>query len=131
VKTSALVRKYAADMLGELESSAFEYALIPAPDPMHSDHKIRAMQYTNPPWYSELCAEHVSVRGRGKKRMRRARTFIVRSEVRKSLVRIANNRADGHVYDERLVTLIRRRIAAARKKPNRGNVYGRFPDLPF
>lgn len=132
MKTTARIRKRAAIMLDDLDREYHEHVLIPAPDPQHSCHKIRVMQYRNPSWYSELCSAHVSLRGRGKKKMRIPRTYIVRSEVRKALERIAADQADGHVYDGRLVELIRRILERERRRPDATeSIYKRCPDIPF
>ncbi|MBI4142204.1 hypothetical protein HY484_04725 [Candidatus Woesearchaeota archaeon] len=41
-------------LLTELKRNRLEVVLIPAPRPMHHSHKIRAVQNSNPEWYSEL-----------------------------------------------------------------------------
>jgi hypothetical protein len=41
-------------LLGELESNRLEVILVPAPDPKHTGHMIRAVENRNPGWYSNL-----------------------------------------------------------------------------
>src|SRR3989338_7794172 len=47
-------REDAKILLHELEENRLEVVLIPAPDPQHHGHKIRAVQNSNPSWYRTL-----------------------------------------------------------------------------
>ncbi len=93
------------DMLIELEASYFEVVLIPAPDPRHSGHMIRACQYANPKWYQEFCAMYVSCRGTGRKKMRRPRTIIKRADTIAALKRIQQGQTKG-IMVERLLDFV-------------------------
>lgn len=96
-------------MLIELETSYFEVVLIPARDPTHSGHCIRALQYANPAWYSEFCGSYVNCRGIGRKRMRRARTFIKKETTIKALQRMKAGDYSG-IYAERLDKYIKKKL---------------------
>jgi hypothetical protein len=67
------MRKILVYMLDELERNYHEVVLIPAPEAMHSGHKVRALQYANAAWYSKFAQENVSIRGRGRKVYKRPR----------------------------------------------------------
>ncbi len=47
-------REEAGFLLHDLEENRLEVVLIPAPEPMHRGHKIRAVQNSNPDWYRSL-----------------------------------------------------------------------------
>lgn len=99
------VRLKAFELLCELEDSCFEVVLIPAPYPQHSGHSIRVLNTGNPLWYSRLCANHRSKRGR----MRRARTYIKRDWVSKALKEIIQGKQGG-VYHNRMIDVINREL---------------------
>lgn len=46
----------------ELETNRLRIILIPAPDPQHYNHEIRAVDTRNPKWYSEIYWEHFPIR---------------------------------------------------------------------
>lgn len=99
----------AAAYLAELKDSYFEVVLIPADPQKHSGHSLRALQSGNPNWYSRFCANYQSIRGRGRKKYRRPRTFIKRKVSLESLERLSNGEART-VYDQRFLDFIRREI---------------------
>lgn len=49
-------------LLHDLRQNRLEVILIPAPEPKHHSHKIRAVQHTNPMWYRELYHRHTHFR---------------------------------------------------------------------
>lgn len=102
-------RELAEEMLYELEGAYFEVVLIPAPDPQHSGHKVRALQSGNPKWYSVFCSRYMSCRGIGRKKMKRARTFIDKRRSVSSLERVSKGEVSTP-YDERFIKFIRERI---------------------
>lgn len=116
-------------MLNDLDNSSFEVVLIPAPEPRHVGHKVRAVQSQNPPWYSALCRQYQSIRGRGRKRYQKPRTFIKRCKVRAGLVRIIEGDYRG-VDVDRLVRLIEkiRSRNRAKKELRRAGI---LSDIPF
>lgn len=105
-----LISSRAAEMADELRSAQFEVVLIAAGEPQHSGQKLRALQFANPQWYSALCDQFTSCRGRGRKRMKRPRTYIVKTSAVAALEQIAGGRRSG-VYIERMIDLIRELIA--------------------
>jgi hypothetical protein len=44
-------------MLSELQTQTLEVALVPAPEPKHEGHMIRAAISKNPQWYGRLYAQ--------------------------------------------------------------------------
>src|SRR3989344_5340758 len=46
----------------ELETNRLRIILIPAPNPQHYNHKIRAVDTRNPEWYSMIYWEHFPIR---------------------------------------------------------------------
>jgi hypothetical protein len=106
----------AAEMLTEIEAFRHSVVLVDAPEPRHAGHKIRVAESTSPAWYSRLCSEHQSLRGRGPKRYKRPRTYIKRDLVVAELERIATTgRPSGGVYGDRVGRLVRSAIEAERK----------------
>lgn len=102
--------------LHELEIyGGLEVCLVPAPDAKHSTHSIRVACSQNPPWYRRFAAKYENCRGRGRKQMKRPRTFIDRRLVPAALQRIIDGRPSG-VYCERLLTEIE--LTIAREKPS-------------
>jgi len=102
-------RQLAEEMLFELENSHFEVVLVPAPEPRHSMHQVRALQSANPAWYSRFTAQYVNCRGIGKKRMTRPRTYIVKRLTIAALKRMLDGDMNG-IYAERLIGFIRREL---------------------
>lgn len=111
------IRRRALEMLNELESTpGLEVVLMPAPDPRHSRHCIRAVQWQNPRWYSRFVSQYTNCRGTGRKRMKRPRTYIDRRRVGTALQRIVDGRPSG-VYCDRLIDFINRELSAQRPRP--------------
>lgn len=106
ILTTRKQRQRAAEMLNDLSYQTHSVVLIPAPDPKHSGHKIRAVENSNPAWYSELAARFTSIRGIGPKRYDRPRTQIKRGHVTRALNRIVENRAIDSDYCRRLLAYI-------------------------
>lgn len=100
------MQEIAAEMLTELEAFRHSVVLVDAPEPRHSGHKIRVCETSSPAWYSQLCAEHTSRRGR----MKRPRTYIKRGEVVRTLRRIVDGKRAAGVYADRIGRIIRRTI---------------------
>lgn len=98
--------------LADLESTSHEVVLIPAPEKKHGGHQIRALQFANPQWYTRFNEQFMSRRGRGRKRMKRARTFIKKeyliAELRR-LLEVGDNW--GGLYIERITEFIRVNLA--------------------
>lgn len=124
------------NMLLELESGCLEVVLIPAPDPRHSGHCIRAVQYQNAAWYRKFCSLYPSSR-KGFK----TRTRIKRAAAIKALERIIAGNTAG-IYAERLLKFIEaendrieyeKRAAAEMEKYLRSPEYLNSPisDMPF
>jgi hypothetical protein len=67
-------------MLNELNGSRLEVVLIPAPDPRHSGHMIRAAESVNPFWYRKFCQKFMSGRKwqnkKGRTRIKRRETIV-------------------------------------------------------
>lgn len=117
-------------MFNDLENSFFEVVLIPAPDPQHSEHKVRAVQYANPLWYSKLCGLYTSTRGKGRKRMKRPRTIINRSNTFRALNAMIDGR-DAGIYGDRLAGLVEFELSRRRVKRGRIKDAGNLDDCPF
>ena len=81
------IQKLARQYLLELESSHLEVVLIPAPDPRHPTHMVRAVQEQNCRWYRELCEEHPS---NGHSKKLKFQTKIKRNLVVKALKSLAS-----------------------------------------
>lgn len=110
MKFNKRLRGKAAELLNELDYKRHEVVLIPAPEPRHSGHKIRVAQNSNPSWYSRLCSEYQSIRGRGRKRYDRPRTFINRIRVVRTLSKIVEAGDVAGVYAERLHRILVREV---------------------
>ncbi len=96
-------------MLGELEQQKLEVVLLPAPDPQHQSHMIRAKENTNPEWYQILCSNYP--------RNRRSRTdkytdsYIKRDRIIKCLNRLLKNKVTKKfLYEIDLVEIARERM---------------------
>lgn len=99
------MKKILSFLLMELQNGLHEVILIPAPDPQHSTHCVRVAQYQNADWYRKFVALHTNCRGRGKRQMKRPRTFISRKYVELALNRMLAGDFSG-VYATRLVEFI-------------------------
>lgn len=115
-------------MLEDLEGNYHEVVLIPAPEPMHSGHKVRAVQYQNAAWYQKFVKEYMSIRGRGRKRYLRPRTFIVKGEAIKALRRMTDGDFSG-IYAERIVRFVE--VARAKRKMERRGIRERSKEVGF
>lgn len=130
------MKKILRYMLDELEGNYHEVVLIPAPDPMHSGHKVRATQYANARWYQKFNQEYVSIRGRGRKVYKRPRTYIIRGHTIKALQRMIAGNFEG-VYADRLIQFVEHFRANHRYKKNQNREYaradaaGEYDDIPF
>ena len=82
----------------ELKNNRLKVILIPAPDPKHYGHKIRAVENTNPEWYRELYQHH--------KHFRRDRSLnsLQRIRIKKDYAAIYSS------YDFRYRSLILERL---------------------
>ena len=94
-----------------------EVCLVPQGEPANSGACNRAVMNQNAPWYRKFCAKYENCRGRGRKRMRRPRTFINRLRIPAALQRIIDGRPSG-VYCERLLVEIKLAIANERHARN-------------
>lgn len=94
-------------LLQTLESHNLEVSLIPAPDPRHRTHKVRAVSERNPEWYRRLCKRHPANRSKPRERAPKyTDSLIRRSQVIKALKKIAKNKEDESVYIERLRPIV-------------------------
>ena len=100
------IKERAGMMLNELTGSRFEVVLIPAPEPKHSGHKIRAKQEGNPAWYSCFVAQYTNCRGIGRKKMKRPRTYIKKEWIVGALKNIIKGKLPLTPNMERLIRFI-------------------------
>lgn len=98
-------------MLFELLGNCLDVVLIPAPDPRHSNHCVRAVQYQNCGWYRRFCALYPP------NRRTRCSTIIKRPHTIRALEQIIEGKKSG-VYVERLLDFIRTENAQLLKKNN-------------
>lgn len=98
--TQAELRLFAQIMIKDLEDNMLSVVLIPAPEPKHADHMIRAVESRNPKWYRLFCADFISDRKGG-----HPRTYIKREHVFRALSQIASGKSDT-IYAERLLPYI-------------------------
>lgn len=89
-------------MLDELLSSELSVILIPAPEPKHSGHQIRAVESQNCQWYREFCSLYASQL----KRKTRFNTKIKRELTINALTKIIGGNKQG-IYVERLLSFIK------------------------
>ncbi len=73
-------------MLQELDYFVLEVGLIPAPDPQHYTHCVRAVWSRNPDWYRELCA--MFPRNRRNRKSHYTDSKVKRGDVRRALVQM-------------------------------------------
>lgn len=100
-----------ARMRDELMDSYHEVVLVPGEFEYGGGGRmLRALQSANAVWYQKFNQQYTSIRGRGRKRYKRARTFIVRSEVIKALDRMLEGDFS-KVYAERLLVFVEHEIA--------------------
>jgi hypothetical protein len=101
-------------MLRELEESRLSVVLIPAQEEVNAGACIRAVESQNAKWYQEFCSKYTSIRGRGHKRYKRARTMISRIRTVEALNRMLAGDLSG-AYAERLLEQARVTIANRKK----------------
>ncbi|MBI2524154.1 hypothetical protein HYW11_03000 [Candidatus Peregrinibacteria bacterium] len=82
------IRHEAHRMSQELRERYLRVILIPAPDPSHNSHKIRAVEEQNPDWYRELWHAN-AYRRKGKKWRTKTDSTIKRTRVQRALEHIA------------------------------------------
>jgi len=82
--------------------------LIPAPEPKHSTHMVRAVQEQNCDWYREFCEEHPST---GKQRKFKFQTKIKRRQTVEALNKLIEGGSETS-YTEMLKEFILRRETA-------------------
>ncbi len=119
------LRRIWSRLLDELQTTEHEVTLIPAPEQMHSGHKIRIIQSHNADWYRKFANEFLNCRGIGSKRMKRPRTYIVRADMETMFRQLLADGSTGRVvYAERLMLWLDREIrnARGRKRAERGAV---------
>lgn len=109
------LRKILIWMRGELDSGSHEVVLVPPSDEKHSGHKIRAVQSQNCPWYREFNQMHTSLRGVGRKRYDRPRTFIRKNQTRDTIERMITGKFHGR-QAARLLEFIETKRSEHRKK---------------
>jgi hypothetical protein len=117
-------------MLDDLEANVHEVVLIPAGDPQHSGHKIRVAQSHNCDWYRKFSGLYTNCRGIGRKRMKRARTFILKSNTARTLRRMIDGNFEG-VQAERLIRFIDDVRGRRKVSRNRSEVSTLDPDFSF
>lgn len=98
-------------MLVELEGNYHEVVLVPAEFEYGGGGRmLRALQSANAVWYQKFNQQYTSIRGRGRKRYRRARTYIKRQWTLDALTRMLDGDFTG-VYAERLLVFVEHEIA--------------------
>lgn len=120
-------------MLDELEGSFHEVVLVPAPDPQHSEHKIRLCHMQNCEWYRKFAALYTNCRGMPPKHMRRPRTFVRKDRTAATLRRMIDGNFSG-VQAERLVDFITRLRVKHRNRKQKVRLefsQAEFSDIPF
>lgn len=128
IKTTAAIRRRALRMLREFDAwPGLHVVLIGAPEPRHSQHKIRVVASQNPPWYRKFTEQFCVAR----KRETRARPNVIKREQTKTaLQKITDNRAAG-VQCQRLVDWIVRELDNERTKRQAVKDYDDGEYMPF
>ena len=91
-------------MIYELEYNRLEVFLVPAPEPAHVGHMVRAVENRNPDWYRDLCERYQSNRNSRKGRYKKhGDTKIKRQHILSVLRRMANGEVFDCKYKEFLV----------------------------
>lgn len=121
-----LIREKALNFLHELEEAQFMVILVPPREQMNTGHMNRACVSQNPEWYRKFCAENVSCRGIGRKKMKRARTFIHKDRTISALRQFIDSNRRGGIQIERLIDFIWRQV-----KNERCRTKIQFDDFPF
>jgi hypothetical protein len=52
-----MLAEIAEKLLEDLNNHELKVVLVPAPDPQHTNHFIRAVEWENVPWYKQLFSE--------------------------------------------------------------------------
>lgn len=112
------IREKAIDYLYELDHSFFEVVLVPQRIFTNVGGMIRMAQYSNPKWYQRFCAEFTSCRGIGRKKMRRARTYIKKTDCIRVLRLYIETGKRGGAMIERLMDFIRREVENDKQRPS-------------
>lgn len=89
-----------------LETSENKIALVPAPDPRHSMHKIRVVEQTNPDWYRDLAADYGFSDRPGRGRKCKQSWPPLRQQVLAALRRLSSGWFDPIARDALLLELI-------------------------
>jgi len=98
-------------MLAELNDMRLEVALVPAPDPRHCHHQVRAVFGRNPGWYRELCAAYPRFRRIRKERFVDPR--FKRADVAETLSRLLSTGSRSYLAGPLLAVAARQRPAPA------------------
>jgi len=101
LNSSKTINDLAKEFLFDLEGSFLEVVLIPAPDPRHYQHMVRAVQFQNCKLYRDFCAKYP--RGNKKK----ASSIIKRDHTIKALHKIISGDLDDSIYVERLLSYLK------------------------
>ncbi|MBN2140863.1 MAG: hypothetical protein JW718_07635 [Desulfovibrionaceae bacterium] len=94
------LRPAVEQMLRDLDWSGLCVELIPAPEPMHPDHRIRAVAERNPDWYRELA--RTFQRGRRARAPRYADPRFKRGDIHRVLLLLLS-RGTTSCYAEHLL----------------------------
>ncbi len=57
-----IIKMEAKEMYEELKRNRLEVILVPAPDPKHTGHMIRAVDGQNPSWYQKIFGQDESIK---------------------------------------------------------------------
>lgn len=100
-----LVRENLTNKLFDLKrGDGLRVCLIPAPDPKHSGHCVRAVESENPRWYQNFCSLYGSNR---KATYKKWRTRIKRQATINALEKITGGAFDpGKIYHERIINFV-------------------------
>lgn len=110
------IRRICKYLLMELESNFHEVVLVPAEFEQSGYRRmLRAAQYQNAFWYRKFIEQYQSIRGIGRRRYKRPRTFIRKDQTEQTLSRmIASNFAG--IQAERILRFIALERANHRNK---------------
>src|SRR5690349_18418617 len=86
MKVSKLTQKKAKELYNDLLENKQEIVLIPAPEPRHSEHKIRVVQNRPPKWFSKFVNQFT----KSTKKYPRVRPKVYRREVLIGLSKLSN-----------------------------------------
>lgn len=100
----------AEELLGELESSCLEVALVPTRWRMNEGGCIRVAVSKNATWYQRFCRQYPSSRIRKNQAFD---TCIKRAHTLRALKRFAQGASPRGSYGERLLPIVRQRAQAS------------------